>query len=320
MRPVKNRENSLQNRKRTELKNIFLDVFGNSTVHGLKKIVKNELIVLKIMWTLLLCGSLGYSVYSIVEIVSDYREYGVVSSTRIRFVNELDLPVITICNSNPFTTPYSVEVLSSVQNVSLIDGGSNSIDSNRLKYLNAKYYLAYYAKSSFNQSVLSRFGLTLNETVLSCVINFRDCSLENELVSFYDALYGNCFVFNANKNVSITYSGSLNSLQLELFSPDLTTNSSYLATDLGFSVFISDGQTALNTNYQDGITAPLGFTTNIALRKYSVSKQPYPYSECWQDLTKIDSYSSDCYKKTFELNGNSYSYEKCQGKLFFYFF
>ena len=50
----------------------------------------------------------------------------------------------------------------------------------------------------------------------------------------------------------------------------------------------------------------------LKLQKYTITKQPYPYSSCLNGLTSIDSYNSECYRKTLlSSNNTSYHYNLC---------
>ena len=50
---------------------------------------------------------------------------------------------------------------------------------------------------------------------------------------------------------------------------------------------------------------------DIRMQKHTILKQPQPYSSCLADLTKIDSYQSECYAKAFSSFNTSYHYTNC---------
>ena len=68
-----------------------------------------------------------------------------------------------------------------------------------------------------NESIRSQLGYSLKQIIISCIFNNKDCDLENDFVHYYDQMYGNCFKYNADKSKMISQSGSMNGLQLELF-------------------------------------------------------------------------------------------------------
>jgi hypothetical protein len=132
-----------------------------------------------------------------------------------------------------------------------------------------------------------------------------------DFISYYDPFLGNCFKFNADRTKKVSHSGSLHGLRLQLFSDRIDQTNSLLAQDSGFTIFITDQNATINTFYLSGVNAPVGFTTNIALKKYSIKNQPHPYSKCVLDLTQEDSYPSEMYKKTFKLNNRTYNELSC---------
>jgi hypothetical protein len=108
--------------------------------------------------------------------------------------------------------------------------------------------------------------------------------------------------------------GSLNALNLELFVGSTNEeDSDYGITDNGLIVFITDE--SLSSESVDGIKLSTGFSTDIILNKYTIIRTPYPYSNCVEDLTKINSYKSECYKKTFALN-RTYRFIDCANLCF----
>ena len=106
----------------------------------------------------------------------------------------------------------------------------------------------------------------------------------------------------------VTNTGIFNSLQLEFFIGKASDNENFMSKENGFIIFINNQST--DSNSHEGIQISPGFTTRIALEKYSLTKVPYPYSECRADLTSENSFHSDTYKKTISYK-NSYRYTDC---------
>ncbi len=106
-----------------------------STIHGVSQLLKSKRFSLKLMWTSLLLTSLTYSSYLVYQNVSLFKSYPVVSLTRVNYMDSIDLPIITICNLNPFASTYSKQVVMELQNNQLFD---NSNSSETLKYQDAR--------------------------------------------------------------------------------------------------------------------------------------------------------------------------------------
>jgi hypothetical protein len=226
--------------------------------------------------------------------------------------------VISLCSLNPFTNKISKKKVLELANIPLSGFAADPTSgySNKLQYMNARYYQSMNVWTQFNHSIRENLGLSLNQTIISCVLGFTDCSMENDFLTFYDPIYGNCFKYNAEKSQITTIAGSQNGLQLELFSNDLNSNDSVFSINGGFMLYVTDESYQFNTFYLDGIAVELGKTTNIILRKQISSKQPKPYGECTRDLDKLESYQSECFKKTFQTYNNSYNLVNCHSMCF----
>ncbi len=292
-----------------EIRTRSLKLFEQVSIHGLRKILVNDHYILKIMWTIFLLASLGSATYLVLQILLGFLQYKVVSFTRINYVDKINLPTVMICNMNPFATDYAK---SEILNVKVFANNNifNLVSTNgssKLNYMNAKYYNSVYALTQLNESVRNGFGKPI---LVSCTLNRQDCQLD-QFENYYDILFGNCLKFNVKRTNSFASSGAIDGLRLELFSDRASLNNSLLSIEEGFKVYVSD-PSSINSFYADGLSAPFGFSTSFIMSKLSVKKQPYPFSECIHDLTKMDSYPSECYKKTLRFNNNQYSRILCQ--------
>lgn len=294
--------------KKKEILRLISNTFANSSIHAVPNILRNESYLLKLMWIIFLLGSTGYCAYLISQSVMIYLSYNVVSLNRINSKRSIEFPIVKICSLNPFTTSFSKEFMEKSLNKSM----NEKIDTNmthKLKLINNRY-MAILNAIGQDESTQSKFGYSLNQTVLSCLYNFADCSIDEDLDHIYDYYFGNCLRFNSKQQKRQSVSGWLNGLQLELVI-DLTNdyNSIYSMYN-GFTVIISD-EINLKTLYSEGIKAPLGFSTDIILNRHLIKKMPYPYSECKQ-LDDVDSYDSKYYKLVFKYFNQSYRQTFCK--------
>ncbi len=81
-----------------------------------------------------------------------------------------------------------------------------------------------------------------------------------------------------------------------------------------FNVFISDE--ILDSTSVEGLTISPGYSTRFVLSKYSLEKQPIPYSACTPDLTSPLSYKSDCYKALMSQPNRLYHFSDCRNMCF----
>ncbi len=297
-----------RDQKKTQILNLISNTFENSSIHAIPNIVRNESYLIKIIWIIFLLGSTGYCAYLVYQSVMNYLSFDVVSLNRIYPKKEVQFPTVTICNVNPFTTSFSKQFMENLLNDSLYEN-KNPKESHKLN-LFYKRYTAGLTSIDLNETTQTKFGYSLNETLLSCVYNYADCSIEKDFQQYYNYFFGNCMQFNSNQTKTQIVSGSSNGLQLELFIDLTNDNNSMFSMNDGFRILISDNNN-LKTYYSEGIKAPLGFSTDIILNRYLIEKKPYPYSEC-KSLETIDSYNSRYFKKTFEYLNQSYREYMCK--------
>jgi hypothetical protein len=148
----------------------------------------------------------------------------------------------------------------------------------------------------------------LNESLISCSFNFKNCDQEND---FQTDSVSNCIRFNSGRNMlekpvpkKYAYGkGILNSLNLQLYEGNSDINDVN-----GFSLYITDEiADSLNDN---SLLISAGTASKLSINKYKIIRQPQPYSNCISDLASLDSYESECYKRTL-INEKNYQFSKC---------
>jgi hypothetical protein len=154
-------------------------------------------------------------------------------------------------------------------------------------------------------------SINLNTELLSCKFQNYDCSLQNDFELFQDSFHGICLRFNSGKNMmgktlETKYSyakGNQNSLNMEFFLYNTGSSS-----ESGLIIYITD---EITDSFKDvGLYISTGQSTRISINKYKVVKQQQPYSNCIADLTSINSYHSEFYKKIFS-NDKIYKFSDC---------
>ena len=278
------------------------ETLKSSTIHGIPPILNSKNLIIRLVWIVSFFGSSCACFWFILSNLNEYFKHEVVSKIKINYVNELPFPIISICNINPINTEELNQYMigkfngDKYPNMSLID-----------------YAITY---QKMNQSIkFSRKAL--NETIIKCLFKFNDCNLDEEFEYYFDEVYGNCFRFNSGKNMKgenvkqkVSYGvGIYNALELELYIGSIDQNENLFSTEHGLNLFITnETHDSLNG---EGINISPGNSYKIIINKYSIIKESYPYSECISDLTTIDSYKSDCYKKVFRSNLTKYHYTDC---------
>ncbi len=139
------------------------DIFGESTIHGIPRVIKSNSLLSKLIWALCFIISAGYCFYIITTGIVDFLNYDTIVD--IAYSSEIPsaLPAITICNSNQFQTNSSFQFANQKQYDNLETFEKNTILIIDMSELN----------DTFKQSFLHH----LNETLISCRFNNENCLL-----------------------------------------------------------------------------------------------------------------------------------------------
>jgi hypothetical protein len=155
------------------------------------------------------------------------------------------------------------------------------------------------------------FGFPLEQVLIQCSFNGLSCSV-NDLVKMYDSNLGNCFVFNSGYDSTLQNKVPLQKSKLGKadYGLRLTLNFDYIPKlavinqHKGARVTIANN-TLLNPNstfldlYDEKLTIPAGFETNIALMRVFNYHIPKPYTNCEIDNVSPGYFSSDLYNKIY---------------------
>ena len=81
------------------LRDICLDFFERTSIHGFSEIKNSPYIVVKIIWVFLVLGCLGYTISVVAEAVQDFLMYDVIVQSKTNYVNSgtMTLPAAWLC-------------------------------------------------------------------------------------------------------------------------------------------------------------------------------------------------------------------------------
>ena len=68
------------------------------TLHGLPNILRSKYILIKFFWFILFLAAFSLSIYFLINTINEYLQFNVTTVVRSINVDEIDYPVITICN------------------------------------------------------------------------------------------------------------------------------------------------------------------------------------------------------------------------------
>jgi hypothetical protein len=276
------------------------------SAHGIPKIASHENRLVKVIWLVFFLASAGTCAWFIQMTISNYLSYPVITNTNIVHQKNMIFPIVSICNLNAFTDDSTSQYVSSLISTS---------PSETLYYDNGNFLLEkIFANELRKNESDNSFGISdLSDVVLSCSFSGLICNLSQDFEPFYDVIYGNCFRFNSGKTVpfkTVKNAGLIGALMIELYIGMASKNNVNFTFANGFNIFINNE--TVDSTSREGVSVSSGTYTKIIVDKYTISKQPKPYSPCTSDLNTIDSYSSPVYKRLMSYSWLKYHFVDCK--------
>lgn len=276
------------------VKECLIHLVEESTIHGLPRIFKSEIRIVKLLWLICFLGSAGYCVYMTLGSIFNYLDYEVITSIEsIRQVPSL-LPEITLCNYNQYQNPNTYSYI-------------NQIDSNLIVMNN--FHRNFFIRNQLlaeNDSFKKSLSHDLSELLLECRLNDENCYAD-DFIWTYHPLYGNCYRFNSGKNKTsfdveikgVSRAGPNNGLVLKLFVGN-PNNSLYFIEKTGFHLMINNQSYKLNVD--DGYDIATGTFTSVSLIRNFYKKLSNPYNDCIKEISPLKKIDENFYKAFVSQN------------------
>ncbi|VDM58254.1 unnamed protein product [Angiostrongylus costaricensis] len=147
---------------------------------------------------------------------------------------------------------------------------------------------------------------TLNEFVLRCSFNSKDCNMERDFKLHVDPEYGNCYTFNFNDSVELKNSraGPMYGLRLLL---DVHQDDYMPTTEAAGVRIVVHEQDKEPFPDTFGYSAPTGFVSSFGLKTKVLHRMDAPYGSC-SDTFRPERYIYDehyspegCHRNCFQL-------------------
>ena len=308
---------------------LILSSMEFSTFHGLPNIARTNKTCVKVMWILVMIVSSAICGFLVAKTVMQYLSYEVY--TKFNSIPDVpsEFPTISICNINPFVTNEAFKFLEDSLKQSHVDylpdmsSGQQPQSTFKVammgpfwEYMSIRYGLQLRAKNPEVSDKQKRaFGHRFDDMFIICVFRALEC--DKQLFKwYYDTLNGNCYRFNSGisgvdgkklKILSTTQPGNSEGLQLMMYVgvPDHP-----LTFSIKKGAHIAIHNSSMEPSTLEGIELPVGMQTNVAVSREFINKLPKPFNECYNDLTKINSYDSDLYRKIIRSN-QTYRQSEC---------
>ena len=278
-------------------------------IDGVPNIVRSKSVYVKIFWLCILVASTMVCVFLMAKTIDQYMRFEMTSTTRLIHEEQAIFPTVTICNANPITTSYGIELLKQAKIDMTSDMLVTQLDSH-FKGTTGKYM------NDLVKQKLSDFNVML----FSCLFNNLPCNA-SQFEWIWHPKYFGCYRFNARQSpqshIKSNMDGSTFGLKLNLntsFPNELTD-----ALPHGFYVLVQNA-----SDYPYGLTptpikAARSQGTKIGVKRSffsQLNEWPYSYSECRVDENDelLDKGSSISDRQLFERvreTNFTYSQETC---------
>ena len=186
--------------------------------------------ITRCLWVVVLFLSAISCLLLIVKSIQEYLHYEVTTRTRLLTEQHSVFPTITICNFNPYTTPYADALFSSAN----ITNDVNNI------WMLDKYWRK--TTGSYLSDAEKAKMSDLNDMFISCQFGFLTCNV-SDFEFIYHPLHHNCYRFNsrADNVKTILLSGEVSQLTIDLYT-GLTDSQNYpnntLAKGISFALLL----------------------------------------------------------------------------------
>ena len=164
-----------------KIKNGVSSIYGK--LHDFDRDATLKHFPLKLIWLITFVVAIALAIYYNIKTIIQYQKYQVTTEIREIYQENLDFPVITICNVNPMGTneanefiqkyyadKYNVSVSTSDELIHLWKSGQIGNVREDMAYI---FYKTY---DPANQDLVGHFGLN---TIVSCFMNEEQCELEH---------------------------------------------------------------------------------------------------------------------------------------------
>ncbi|CCF23432.1 Degenerin-like protein unc-105 [Caenorhabditis elegans] len=158
-----------------------------------------------------------------------------------------------------------------------------------------------FAVGEMSEKAKESMSYELDELVLKCSFNQKDCQMDRDFTLHYDNTFGNCYTFNYNRTAEVAShrAGANYGLRVLLYA----NVSEYLPTTeaVGFRITVHDKHIV---PFPDafGYSAPTGFMSSFGVRMKQFIRLEPPYGHCRHG-------GEDA--ATFVYTGFQYSVEAC---------
>ncbi|KAM5255818.1 bile acid-sensitive ion channel [Ctenodactylus gundi] len=278
----------------TDRKKFGHDFAISTSCHGVHNIVRNRSKPRKVIWLVVVLGSVSLLAWQIYSRLVNYFTWPTTTSVEVQYVEKIEFPAVTFCNLNRFKTDavakfgiifFLWHIVSKVFHLQEIN--ANSTDSNQ-----AIDFVATHQNFSITEFVKNN-GFYLNSsTLLICEFFGMPCGPKDFKHVFTE--YGNCFTFNHGENMQgkkkVSVSGRGLHLLFDVNQEGYTDNPALGFADAGI-IFVIHSPKKEPQFDGLGLSSPVGMHARVTIRQLKTVHQEYPWGECNPSI-KLRNFSS----------------------------
>ena len=179
------------------VKTILVKVLSDSTMHGMSRVVRTEIILLKLIWLACLLTSASLLIYFSIQSIHDFLDFGVTTKIRKIYQIPTTFPAVSICNKNMFTTDYGIAIIEKtidylsfpyIFNLTILTG--LPLDQ-RFKVASKIFRAAGNAVYYLSEDNKKNLGRSIDDFLIECKFDDVACNITQDFVWYFDKQYGN---------------------------------------------------------------------------------------------------------------------------------
>ena len=264
-----------------KIKKETIEPIESWTLHGLPNVFRTKYFSLKIIWIILFSAALGGSIYFLYNTIKEYLQYEVTTVVRSINVDELDFPVITICNTNQISNQKGLDYFLSICNRSGYNYDLQSLSDyfaatgdGFYTYVNSPSVLFYEIPIKERKY----YSATMDQMLMTGGFNDEHITAK-DFNWFYHPHMGNCYQLNTDSKLKAkTYQNNVISLIFDLTLPPIVQEYGFLNS---MSVFLkSKTSNIYRLKDESSFEIQSGRSVSLKITKSVFNKQKKPYSDC----------------------------------------
>ena len=254
---------------------------------GFLNILRANNVISFISWLIIFVASISATLYLIVSAVSDFLRYDISSTVRYLTEERSVLPTVTLCNINPFTTEYAIDLL---RQANVTFPRKDEIVDYWAMYLQVEDYMrqtrgyALTLEEKFKLANMTAYMQTQSyilEEYANGVQGYTPTGqIRGEFVRIFVPRYFNCLVFNRNGSMSVDVAKTDLMGVLNTAGEDENVTRMFSANMRGYYMFLHNASDYLYEIARSAIILSPGYFTQVNVDRHIYHQYEHPYSEC----------------------------------------